>query len=242
MSMENYLEINYEKNMQMLSEAVKYCEKNFLHEDIINTLYTDNDLKKQLCLIELKEIKSQEDANVLVRNLTGHSGPVRETASYKILDLIQQEKYNIFFQEKNILNTFIKAITDINPSVSRNTVEILKYVIDKQYIYIGIIQEINNTLTELQNIKQNRSYVANKKNFNLYWNLEALSSIADIVSAGEELVEILNKTANSNDYTIREKTAKVAIIYSQFKPELNKFVDILKNDDNFYVKNSININ
>ena len=44
--MENYLEINYEKNMQMLSEAAKYCEENFLHKDIIKILQEDNDLKK----------------------------------------------------------------------------------------------------------------------------------------------------------------------------------------------------
>ena len=81
--MENYLEINYEKNMQMLSEAVKYCEENFLHEDIIKILKEDNDLKKQLCLIELKSVDSQEEADILTFNLTNHSGPVRETTSLR---------------------------------------------------------------------------------------------------------------------------------------------------------------
>lgn len=234
--MENYYEINYEKNMKMLSEAVKYCEENFLHNDIINSLYTDNDLKKQLCLIELKKINSQEEANILVHNLTGHSGPVRETASYKILELIQQSEYNNFFQTKEIYNAFIKAIVDINPSVSRNAVEIIKYLDDIEYIYTNIIKEINITLSKMENIRQNRSYNTNKQNFNLYWNLEALISIADKVKAGQELTDILNITCLSNDYTIREKTAKAAIEFAKQNNDFYKITDILKNDENVYVK------
>ncbi len=229
--MENYLEINYEKNMQMLSEAVKYCEENFLHEDIIKILQGDNDLKKQLCLIELKSVDSQEEADILTSNLTNHSGPVRETTSYKILDLIQKEEYKPFFQSDSIMNTFVKAVTDINPTVSRNTVEIIKYTDNAQYIYNAILEEINTTLSNMEDIKQNRSYVANKKNFNLYWNLEALISIANKVNAENKLTEILKRTALSNDYTIREKTAKAAKEFG-----LQCILDMLKDDENIYVK------
>ena len=234
--MENYLEINYEKNMNMLSEAVNYCEENFLHDDLINALYTDNDLKKQLCLIELKAVYNQEEADIIVFNLTNHSGPVREAASYAILDLIKNNDFNKFFQTENIINSFIKAVTDINPSVSRNSVEIIKYVNNAQYIYNNIIEEINITLKNIDNITKNHSYTANKKNFNLYWNLEALISIADKITANSELVEILNKTALSNDYTIREKTAKTAVKYIEKNNDLVFVVNLLKNDENIYVK------
>ncbi|MBQ9245609.1 hypothetical protein IJ182_05010 [bacterium] len=234
--MENYLEINYEKNMQMLSEAVKYCEENFLHEDLINTLYTDNDLKKQLCLIELNKINSQQEADILVYNLTGHSGPVRKTASYKILELIMQSDYNPFFQKQKNLDTFIKAIVDINPSVSRNSVEIIKYIDNKNYIYSKIIDEINITLSKMEDIRQNRSYNTNKQNFNLYWNLEALISISDSINAGDELINILNITCLSNDYTIREKTAKAAVEFAKCNNGFYKIIEKLKDDDNVYVK------
>lgn len=234
--MENYLEINYEKNMQMLSDAIEYCKENYSHEDIIKVLQGDNDLEKQLCLIELKNINLQNEADILVYNLTGHAGPVRETASYKILDLIQKEEYKNFFQTENIMNTFVKAVTDINPTVSRNTTEIIKYVENAQYIYSEIIGEIKNTLSQMEDIKQTRSYVANKKNFNLYWNLEALISIADRVNTDNELVEILEQTAYSNDYTIREKTAKAACEFSKTNNDFKKILDILKDDENIYVK------
>ena len=62
----------------------------------------DDDLKKQLCLIELNSVNSQSEADILVFNLTGHSGPVRETASFKILDLIQQENFKKFFQTQKM--------------------------------------------------------------------------------------------------------------------------------------------
>jgi hypothetical protein len=234
--MENYLEINYEKNMQMLSDAVKYCKENYLHEDIIKVLQGDNDLEKQLCLIELKSVNSQEEADILVFNLTQHSGPVRETASYKILDLIQKEEFKNYFQTENIMNTFVKAVVDINPTVSRNTTEIIKFVENAQYIYSEIIKEIKNTLSKMEDIKQTRSYVANKKNFNLYWNLEALISIADKVNTDNDLFEILEQTALSNDYTIREKTAKSACEFVKTNNDFQKILDILQNDENIYVR------
>ena len=96
--MENYLEINYENNMKMLSEAIKCCEDNYSHEDIIEVLKSDDDIKKQFCLIELKSINNQEEANILVHNLTNHSGPIRETSAFKIGELIFQNEYKKYFQ------------------------------------------------------------------------------------------------------------------------------------------------
>lgn len=229
--MENYHEINFEKNMKVLSQAITHCENELSHEKIISVLKGEDDIEKQLRLIELKGVYNQEEANVLVFNLTQHSGPVRETAAYKISELISKIEFKCFFQTENIMNTFIKAITDINPSVSRSAVEIIRFVENSRYIYEGIIEELNETITQLDIETKNRSYVQNKKNFNLYWNLEALISIADFVVPDEQLLKILKITALSNDYTIREKTAKAAQVFC-FKEVL----DVLKDDTNVYVK------
>ena len=235
--MENFIEINYEKNMSMLSQAVKYCEINFLHEDLINELALDNELKKQLCIILISKLNSQTEANLLVSNLTGKSGPIREAASTKILDLISDENYRRYFQGESILDVFVKAITDINPSVSRSLIEIVKFVDNTDYLYKNLIAEINKTLAELSEIKQNKSYVANKKNFNLYWNLEAIISISAKINPQKELAEILEVTAMSNDYTIREKTAQVLYLFDNFIFDNAK--NILKYDNNIYVKKYI---
>lgn len=233
--MENYLEINYDKNLKMLLQAFSYCEANFNHEEIINELWGSDDLKKQLCLIELKTIKSQSEADILVSNLINQSGPIRETASFKILELIKDEKYRPLFQKQEILDIFVKAITDINPTVSRNVVEIITYVDNYEYLYNSILSEIKTTLSKFDDIRQEKSYVTNKKNFNLYWNLEAIVNISSEIKPCNDLFEILKITAQSNDYTIREKTAKVANVLSSRDISFVNILDSLKEDENTYV-------
>ena len=230
--MENFYEINYENNMKSLNLAFEYCNTDFSDFEIFETLKNADDIKKQLCILELTNINSQQEADILVFNLTNQSGPVREVSSYKILDLIKTEHCNGFFQTQQILDTFIKAVTDINPSVSRNAVEIIKFVKNYQYIYECLIKSINTILETNELEAKNRSYVQNKKNFALYWSLEAIISLAEKITAGDELVNILNKTALSSDYTIREKTAKAGSIF-----KLKNILELLKNDTNIYVQN-----
>ncbi len=240
--MENYIDINYENNMKMLSLAIKYCKENFLHDDIIETLSSNNDLKKQICIIELKEIYSQKEADILVYNLTEKTTPIRECVSFKIFDLIQNPIYKQFFQTENILNIFSKSIIDINPSVSRNAVEIIKYTDNVSYIYENIIKEIKRTLSVINNERHNRSYVKNKQNFNLYWNLEAIVSIANRIKPKEELFEILEVTSASNDYTIREKTAKTLYALKEQDEKFKIMLEKFKEDNNLYVRKYAQIN
>ncbi|MBQ3641420.1 hypothetical protein II906_05810 [bacterium] len=222
--------------MKALSQALECCEQNFSHSDIINILASNDDIEKQLALIELNSINSQEEADILISNLTGKSGPIRETSSYKILELIQDTKFNNYFQNTFALDSIIKSITDINPSVSRYAVETIRYIDDVDYIYNKIIENINLTLSNLDKETKNRSYVQNKKNFNLYWNLEALISLSDKITPDDNLLEILNITAKSNDYTIREKTAKCAFCYTNRFQQFANILKILENDENIYVQ------
>ena len=101
-------------------------------------------------------------------------------------------------------------------------------------ILMRLEKEFGN-LDELDIETKNRSYVQNKKNFNLYWNLEALINIADLVSPDEHLLKILKITALSNDYTIREKTAKAAQVFG-----FEQVLESLKDDTNVYVKKYLN--
>ncbi len=219
----------YENNIKTLKKAIEYCDNIYSHNEIIKILSEDDDILKQLCLIELNKICSQEEANILVNNLTGKSGPIRETASSKILDLISDDLYGKFFQTKYILDSFVKGITDINPSVSRNIIEVIKYTNNKDYLISEIINNIKNTL-DIESNSKKHSYEINKKNFNLYWNLEALYSLSDNIKQFKEINEILLETAKSIDYTIREKTAKLVA-----KLNIKHIEEILINDSNIYV-------
>ena len=236
--MNNYLEISYENNMNNLAHAVECSEQPLLHEEIIEVLACDiDDIKKQWCILELNCINSQKEADILCANLTGKSGPVRETTSYKILELISLNDYRQYFQSIDIINIFVKGIEDINPSVSRNVIEIIKYIQNADYIYRKIIENIENILKTINNESKNRSYVQNKKNFALYWNLEAITSLKGKIIPSGEFEKILEITANSNDYTIREKTAKAALMYIDVNDNLRKITNLLKDDVNIFVKN-----
>ncbi len=236
--MNNYLEINYENNMNNLAHAIKCSEQMLSHEEIMKILACNiDDIKKQWCILELNCIKSQREADILCANLTGKSGPVRETTSYKILELISLNDYRQYFQSIDIINIFVKGIEDINPSVSRNVIEIIKYIQNADYIYRKIIENIENILKTINNESKNRSYVQNKKNFALYWNLEAITSLKGKIIPSGEFEKILEITANSNDYTIREKTAKAALMYIDVNDNLRKITNLLKEDVNIFVKN-----
>ena len=82
--------------------------------------------------------------------------------------------------------------------------------------------------------KSNKNHAKNKLTFNLYWLLETIS-ILD-VNKIENLENILTKTSNFIDYTIREKTAKILSKMENKPPELLRK---LKNDENIYVKNQL---
>ena len=51
-----------------------------------------------------------------------------------------------------------------------------------------------------------------------------------------QALEIINETIKFNDYTIREKTAKILVKLDNLPNEL---LQIAKNDQNFYVKNQV---
>ena len=46
----------YENNMKTLSKAIEYCDTAFSHEEIINVLSSDDDIKKQLCILNLNNL------------------------------------------------------------------------------------------------------------------------------------------------------------------------------------------
>ena len=86
-------------------------------------------------------------------------------------------------------------------------------------------------------MRNRKNHAKNKKLFNLYWCLEALSeTYKNNVEFDEKIIKIANKTVNFLDYTIREKTAKILIKLQEVPCEL---LQKLKSDENFYVKNLV---
>lgn len=234
--MKNFLELNRPVNIKMTNLAYEHCCCDFSHEEIISELRSGNELKKQLCILNLKKITSQQEADALVFNLTNQGGPIREVSSLKINEFMQENSFSKFFQTREIIDTFLKAITDVNPSVCRNIIDIINRVDDSRYFEEILLAKISAILEELKEFTKCKTHLLNKKTFNLYWCLEALIMILGKITKTEELNKIILLSSQFNDYTIREKSAKILSMLTSVPDSLQEVHNLLKTDDNLYVR------
>jgi len=73
-----------------IEKAVEICNKCYSREDIwtiIKTESTENpkiDIEKQICILNLDSILSQDEADLLAYHQTNHHGLIREATAQKI--------------------------------------------------------------------------------------------------------------------------------------------------------------
>ena len=216
-------------------QACKMAEKSFSHEELINMLKDGNIPQKQISALMLDCINSKEEAEILVSNLTGCDGKIREAVALKINQLVKQGCYEYFYSYPQI---FADATIDINGNICRlivDTTEVLKS--DKNFAetYLkALLKFINETFTGLDKIiYKDKKYTINKQLFKLYWCLEALKYFASEMEY-EVLFPIIKRTSAEREYTIREKTAQIVKLLNdkRYLP-LKK---ALSADENYYVR------
>lgn len=239
--MDNDLVQKQKQDIELTKRAYACSLKEYSHDEIMKIILSEDEIEKQICIINLAALRSKEEAQALVSNLTGHPTPVRELTSFKILEFLNKGEFIDYFQDENTLLIFLDGVIDINPSVSRNMVEILKFVENKKYCLDSLKIRIKKLIDEIREVPKNKSYIANKKNFSLYWYLEALYVLLEEQYFDDDYIEILDICSWSGEYTIREKCAKIV---SKFKnhPALKDILQRLQNDENFYVLNRLNSN
>lgn len=237
--MEHDLVLKQKQDIELTKLAYSYSQEEYSHEKIIKILSQNDEIKKQICIINLDRLDFQEEADILVSNLTNHPTPVREVTSFKILELCPM--YSKYFQSEKTLDIFLAGIIDINPSVSRNVVDILEFVENKDYCLKALKPKISDLIKEISEIPKNKSYIANKKNFSLYWYLEALFVFLKDKTPDDETVKILELCSQSGEYTIREKCAKIVSLFKDSPNEnIKSIIKRLENDENFYVLHRLN--
>lgn len=226
-------------NIQILKDiekAAELCEKEYSHTEIISIMQTENDFEKQICLLKLDTILSAEEAQLLVFQLTGHHGLIREAAAIKINEFIQNEKLLPFFQTTYIAESLLKGINDINPNICRLMCAILPTMLNikelKQIFINGLYKRFYEVYEELEKLKRSTWYT--KKLFNLYWCLEALSNLEPQINSDFE--NIIEQAVKIKDYTIREKAAMVLAKLAETSNKIDEIKNILKHDENFYVR------
>jgi len=214
-----------------MNKAYELFSKEFSRAEIFDTLQGYDDIKKQICLLKMNDLKSSEEAEILVSVLTGQHGPVREICSAKINEFVKNEDYRNFFDNEEISEILLNALNDIIPTVARNISEVINLFPQKKYLKEKLFERI----LEVENCQEEEMPSGNheitRTNFKLYWYLDALYFLTESGDNSETLEEIIQKAHNHADYTIREKVARILSGLDGFK----NYKDILLNDENPYV-------
>ena len=220
-------------------QALKMSDVNFSHEQLISMLINGNIPEKQIAALKLECLKSKEEAGILVSNLTGCDGKIREAVALKIRNLLYADsKYLDFFTQADI---FADASIDINGNICRlviDSVALLKKSEDFSNVYTNrILTFIKEAFKELDSfIFRDKKYVINKQLFKLYWCLEALKIFANDLPI-EIIFPVLERASKEREYTIREKAAQILVLLDDEIFKDLKFQ--LQNDENYYVRNAI---
>lgn len=206
------------------------------HDEMVKMLKTGNVPQKQYAALCLDTITNKEEGAILINNLTGCDGKIRESAALKINQLLNSNPE--LSQFLNYPKIFADASIDINANICRLVIDstaILKKNNEFSDIYLEcILNFIWETFDEIDKfIFKDKKYIINKQLFKLYWCLESLKLFVYKIEP-DILLKILERTSNEKEYTIREKTAQI-LKYTNNKI-FQKLIEKLKNDENYYVK------
>lgn len=220
--------------------AMKMSGEEYDYETLIGFLNSD-DVEKQIAVLKLTEIKSIEDASLLVSNMVGQDGKIREVVAFKVNELIKNPAYTNYFLNKKNYDIFLKAIMDINGNVCRQIIEAVVSLKSNQdfckYFCPKLVETLADIFDEIENLDLSaKQYVVSKRNFQLYWCLDVLYDFAELIPL-EHIKTLILKCGNFYDYTIREKIAKILSINLYYNDsEIDALKEKLKNDENYYVR------
>jgi HEAT repeat protein len=97
----------YNENQNISNMAYSIVEQEFSASEIFEILKGGNEGIKPIVILELKEIKTQKEFDLLIHHLTDHDGRIREAVASKLLELRPEFDIN-----PDIL---IAALCDVNP-------------------------------------------------------------------------------------------------------------------------------
>lgn len=229
----------YETLDENFNQAINLFECNLSQNEIINLLKTGNIAQKQIAALRIEQLNSHNEALILTQNLVGQDGKIREAVSLKVLELVENNTYTSYFHDPEIYDIILNAIIDVNSNVCRNIISAIKILKNNNNFTEHFCNKlISLTETLIEKVKefdfQDRKYKVNKEVFKLYWCLETIYELMELISI-DTIKNIVKQTSQIDEYTIREKTAK--ILSKDFSdPVLAEIRNILKSDKNYYVR------
>ena len=229
----------YETLNKNFKKALELYKETFSHEELISMIKTGNIVQKQISILRLDNIYSKEDADILMNNLTGQDGKIREAVSFRLKEFLRQTNYHEFFLEEKYYDIFLNAIIDINGNICRNTIAAVSSLNICPHFsnhFCDKLINLTETLTDEVNkfdFKEGK-YKVNKAIFKLYWCLETVCEFVDCINY-DKIKEIILKSKSVQEYTIREKTAKI-LSKTNCDTELAAIKKELNNDANCFVR------
>lgn len=226
--------VNLDK--KIFEKAFSLCISRLNTDEIETILKQGDDVEKQIAILQLSEVEDKSMADQLILHLTGQDGPIREVTAIKIREAVI-DKNNDIFDDVEYYPVFADALCDVNPNICRFVVEFLPRLSYKVQLQNIIIEKIKNIFYKINNPDKTQKNFITVRLFNLYWCLEALSSIMPITGedAEQKIADILQEAIKLKDYTIDEKVAKIVAGFKG-KVEFKKLEQALGKSDNFYVK------
>jgi len=237
---EQNLNTDYHKTLDgNFNSALELFRCEIPHTKLLTMLQDGNIPQRQIAALKLSHIQNITEAKILVSNLTGQDGKIREAVSSKVLEFMQNPEFSVYFYDKDIYDILLYALADINSNVCRNIVSaisLLKVNPGFCAYFTGKLLTLTGKLVD--KVKefdfQEGKYKVNKEVFKLYWYLEGIYHLTEYIET-EKLKQIIRTTKNINEYTIREKTAKI-LSKNYTDKELLAIRAQLKNDKNYYVR------
>lgn len=229
----------YETLDENFKQALNLCENEYSHSELLEFLQSGNIVQKQLSALKLETINSQKEAQILVSNLVGQDGKIREVVSLKLNEFMANPQTLKYFETPENYKIFLAAIIDINGNICRNVIGAISYLKNNDDFCNRFCPELVKLTKDLLDKIEKEDffegkYKVNKEVFKLYWCLETIYVFWDKINF-EDLKEIILRTKNIQEYTIREKAAKI-LTRNFSDPELLKAKEDLKKDSNYYVR------
>ena len=236
--METPLNFNQNNDTNLsIEDAYNLSINNYTHAELSDMLLNGNIKEKQIAALKFDKIDNINDAQLLLENLTGCDGKIREAVAYKInLFITQNPDTRRCFAETSP-HIFAKATIDINGNICRLIVDSAAYLKEFEAFSEKYTEQIlkytQEALDELDKfIFKDKKYIINKQLFKLYWCLDALNHFQDCADYNV-LYDILQKCIKQQEYTIREKCAQIIASTDIFQTLREQLI----NDENYYVRN-----
>ena len=96
----------YENLDQNFINALNFYQTDYKHEELIEMLKSGNIVQKQIAALKLESINNSCDAQVLLSNLTGQDGKIREVVSLRLSEFISDK--NFYSEYKKISQIILK--------------------------------------------------------------------------------------------------------------------------------------